>query len=240
VFELFHAHGAALNEREAAHAAVFLELLASWSRSMNLVGKKNWPEILTDLMLDSWFLAQFLETLDLPETCLSFDLGAGAGLPGIPLRLFWGRGSYVMVELRAKRATFLRYALAKLASGLQGPSTVFEGRAEDILSKEAPDLALSRAFKPWDQVLALVAPWLKPDGRVVFMASDPPPAPPEGWRLLASEPYPAPAAKAKTRYFWAFAPVIDSSSESLKINLVATASAASPNSMSFSKKSKIS
>lgn len=245
VLELSRAHGVPLDERCAEQATAFLELLTSWSRSMNLVGKKSWPEMLTDLLLDSWRLAPFLETLGLPERCLSYDLGAGAGLPGIPLRLAWGRGSYVMIELRTKRATFLRYALAKLAPGLQGPTSVFEGRVEDILAKRAgasgaPDLVLSRAFKPWDEVLALLGPWLTSGSRVVFMASDPPPAPPQGWRLRASAPYPAPASKTKTRYFWAFEPVIDSSKESLKINLVATASADSPNSMSFSKKSKIS
>lgn len=237
---LCHAHGAPVEESAAAPLTVFLELLSTWNRSMNLVGKKSWPDMLTDLLLDSWHLARFLETLKLPEACVSYDLGAGAGLPGVPLRLFWGRGVYTLVELRAKRVMFLRYALAKLASGVQGKTEVFEGRAEEILARRAPDLVLSRAFKPWNEVLALASPWLTDAGCVVFMASDPPPAPPEGWALRASEAYPAPAAKSKIRYFWAFAPASISNAESLKINLVATASAASPSSISFSKKSKIS
>jgi len=203
------ANGAAIEAPAATQLTAFLELLVTWNKSMNLVGKKQWPEILVDLLLDSWHLARFLETLPLPAACLTYDLGAGAGIPGVPLRIFWPRGTYTLVELRSKRVVFLRYALAKLANGLQGQTLVYEGRAEDILAGRAPDLIVSRAFKPWREILELTGPCLskaEPGASarfVAFMASTPAPALPAGWRLTADMRY---AARGKDRYFWALSP----------------------------------
>ena len=74
--------------------AVYLEMLCRWNAAMNLVGARSWQDILARLVADSFHLASFLEELPLPEEPLSWDLGSGAGLPGIPLRMAWTRGGY--------------------------------------------------------------------------------------------------------------------------------------------------
>ncbi len=168
---------------------------------MNLVGPLHWQRMLAELAADSWHLADFLRTLPLPGAPRCMDLGAGAGLPGIPLRMLWQQGSYTLVEVRAKRAMFMQQALANLR--LPGVA-VFEGRAEEALAREAPlDLIVSRAFMPWLRLLELVTPFCAANGFVVFMANDPPPSSlPQGWLLHSQKAY---TAGGKQRHFWAIA-----------------------------------
>jgi 16S rRNA (guanine527-N7)-methyltransferase len=189
-------------EDALAPLAAYLSLLMRWNRVMNLAGAKNWREALI-LAADSFFLARFLEGLPLPAQPLTWDLGAGAGLPGIPLRMVWQAGEYHMVEVREKRAIFLNTALARLA--LPRTLTVRE-RAEDFFARmrahERPaDCILSRAFMPWERLLPFVADSLAPDGCVCIAATRPPPdALPARWTLAAEYTYELDNAQ---RFFWA-------------------------------------
>jgi 16S rRNA (guanine527-N7)-methyltransferase len=202
----------------------YLTLLLKWNRAMNLVGRATWPEVFRDLAADSLHLAAFLETLALPEAPLTLDLGAGAGLPGIPLRCVWGAGAYVLVELREKRAVFLRQAVGELqqAGGMSGVR-VFHGRAEVVGEelrrlglKPRADLVVSRAFMPWPKLLPLAAGLLAPGGRLVVLANDPPPSAEElaeaaagsGWTCVVEAERSYPAGSGKTRYFWSLIPAM--------------------------------
>jgi len=184
--------GFALNIPQAQHITDYLSLLQKWNQSMNLVGKKLWQDVLSELIIDSLHLAQFLEenprttdnilptfstnqhkkkytfegssnTYSLDNPLQTWDFGAGAGLPGIPLRILWQIGTYHMVEVREKRCLFLSTALTSL--GL--PNThVFHGKAEDFMTKNMEkeiyaDLIVSRAFMPWEKMLPFVAPYLR-------------------------------------------------------------------------------
>jgi len=213
-FELTKAQGTTL--------AQYLNLLMKWSRSMNLVGKTTWPEIFRDLAADSLYLAGFVAAQALPERPLSLDLGAGAGLPGIPLRVLWPAGDYVLVELREKRAIFLRQAVAEL--GLPGVRVV-HGRVEEVgpeltrmgLAGRAgdtrADLVVSRAFMPWPKLLPLAAQLIAPGGRLIILSNEQPPADPAelpGFVLVDSRDYPS---TERTRYFWSLSPDAGAGSE---------------------------
>lgn len=199
--------GLSCDEALARSLAVYLSELEKWNRRINLVSPDTWPRML-ELCADSWHLAAFLERLPgLPPSPRTLDLGAGAGLPGIPLRMLWHPGEYHLVEIRGKRAVFLRTVLGRLRL----PGThLFEGRAEDALSALTPvDIALSRAFMPWPRFLELVRPHLGGGGLALVMASEPPPELPElpdtagGWRLAAAREYQAPGGRERSRWLWA-------------------------------------
>ncbi|CCH49798.1 Ribosomal RNA small subunit methyltransferase G [Pseudodesulfovibrio piezophilus C1TLV30] len=198
--------GRPIFKSEARPLAAYLQQLTKWNRKMNLVGPCRWKDIFDTLVVDSLFLAHFLPSLPLTPNPLCLDLGAGAGLPGIPLRALWHDGSYWLIEVREKRALFMRSVLGKLSL----PETyVFHGKAEDALEKlhqsgHAPtaDLILSRAFMPWRQLLDFIHPMLSDNGVVVILANDPPPekeALPQGWELTEVKSYPAAGSQ---RYFW--------------------------------------
>ena len=204
-----------VSEEQADKLARYLGLLIKWNRTVNLVGPHGWREIFRDLVADSLFLEEFVRGLDPPQhgtdRPLSLDLGSGAGLPGIPLRILWTPGNYWLTEKRGKRVTFLRTVLAELKL----PRTrVFHGPAEEALDRldgagagNTADLAVARAFMPWKKLLDFARPLLRPDtGRCLILANEPPPDQsilPAPWELVEVASYPV---GYRTRYFWAFAP----------------------------------
>ena len=174
----------------------YLAHLVKWNRVMNLVGPDGWRDIVHTLIVDSAHLALFLESLGhcLPPEAECWDLGAGAGLPGIPLRMLWSGGTYTLVEAREKRALFLQTVLA--LCGLSQRARVFRGRVERFMPARPPaNLVVSRAFMPWEKMLGLVGPHVAPAGLVVFLTLEPAPqeqalAAFEGqWQVEALYPY---------------------------------------------------
>ena len=124
---------------------------------MNLVGTRTAEDTFFTLVVDSLHLGRFLrEDVEYSTAPCCWDLGSGAGLPGLPLRMIWQEGDYWMVEAREKRALFLSTVLAKYPL----PGThVFRGRAEAFMAgppARTADLIVSRAFMPWPGVLELV------------------------------------------------------------------------------------
>lgn len=189
-----------------AGVETYLTLLMKWNRVMNLVGARTWHEALANLLVDSFHLARFFESLTFFNACPApscLDLGAGAGLPGIPLRMLWNKGKYTLVEVREKRAIFMETALASLAL----PQTfVFHGRAENILERDAPvDVVTSRAFMPWEKLLDLVKNYLAPGGLCVLSMLEPcPTSLPASWTNAGQYEYKVSGSKAEgRRFFWA-------------------------------------
>ena len=124
-----------------------------------------------------------------------WDLGAGAGLPGIPLRIVWPSGSYHLIELREKRALFLQTVLARLK--LAG-SFVHRKDAGLFMSEECgqgrpADLILSRAFMPWQKLPDYVRPYLATGGILLLMLNGSHfEAEIPGWELVAHCSYKSP------------------------------------------------
>lgn len=157
--------GRQLQPQEVQGLARYLSLLSTWNIRMNLVGPRHWHGML-ELVQDSWHVADLLKSWG-ASFRLTLDLGAGAGLPGIPLRLFWDQGRYVLVEPRYKRSVFLRQAVVEL--GL--PRTeVASCRMEELPSElREADLVLARAFLPPQELLAAARKLLRPGGSLLLM-----------------------------------------------------------------------
>lgn len=194
--------GFSLDEKQASQLADYLDLLMRWNKMMNLVGARYWRDALDDLVLDSFHLAAFLKTSILPSLSadpVTWDLGSGAGLPGIPLRMIWQEGEYWMVESREKRTIFLSTVLAR--HPLKN-THVFRGRAEQFMEDKKADLIVSRAFMPWKDLLAFVRGHLTENGRIVFLTREELPSDSSlPWRMTDTLKY---EAGGSARYFCAF------------------------------------
>ncbi len=179
----------------------YLSLLMQWNKSMNLVGAKHWQECLSKLLVDSFYVTDFLKQLNLNHNPQTWDLGAGAGLPGIVLRMLWDDGHYYLVEAREKRALFLQTTLTRVK--LKN-TTVFHGRAEAFFKQsQAADMVISRAFMPWADVLKLVQNHIQPTANVIFLALEPAPKKDLdklGWKTIHEQNY---LADNTTRTLWA-------------------------------------
>ena len=148
----------------------YLDLFLHWNRTYRMTAFDSAAGVVRDLFIDSLLFLALLP----PRPLALVDIGAGAGIPGLPLRLADPAIAVTLVEARRKRVSFLRAVQREL--GL-GNVAVKEGRAEALLRHE-PDLAgafdvvVVRAVGPADQLLPLAHKYLKPGG--LFVASGPP------------------------------------------------------------------
>lgn len=190
-----------------AGLAAYVAALMRWNSRMNLVGARTWREAARDLLADSLELAVFFRELRqeelMPAAPEVWDLGAGAGLPGIPLRLVWPDGEYHLVEARQKRSIFL----ADMCARLELPRTFVHGeRAETFFAAREGrgQVVVSRAFMPWQTLLPFVEPHLSRPALAVFLANESAPeSVPAPWRVAAVRDYAAPQAASGRRWFWA-------------------------------------
>jgi len=120
--------GRALTEPETELFRNYLELLLKWQKTVRLVGRASPDWIVENLFLDSLL---FLRAL--PGSFASLlDLGAGAGLPGIPIEIVRPETALVLIEARQRRASFLSTAVREL--GFSSVEVV-NARAEDVVDR---------------------------------------------------------------------------------------------------------
>jgi 16S rRNA (guanine527-N7)-methyltransferase len=143
------------------HFRTYRDLLVQFNEAMNLIGPLSPDEIEVELLLDSVVAA----AARAPRGPI-LDVGTGAGLPGIPLKILFPELPITLVEPRRKRATFLKICTHRLALT---QVTVAHCRIED-LSKDTFDFVISKAFEPPLTWLQTARPWLAPDGAALCMA----------------------------------------------------------------------
>jgi 16S rRNA (guanine527-N7)-methyltransferase len=99
----------ALKPSHRAELRPLAELLCQWNKAHNLVSRK----LSDDQILNLLWEATAFERL-LPQGAEVADLGAGAGIPALPLALIRSDLKITAVEPRQKRCVWLRFAAAKL------------------------------------------------------------------------------------------------------------------------------
>jgi 16S rRNA (guanine527-N7)-methyltransferase len=96
---------------------------------------------------------------------LAYDIGSGAGLPGVVLAVARPSLRVRLVEPRRKRAAFLEWVTEGLA--LENAAVV-AGRIEE--QREQADLCFARAFAPLPEAWEVARPLLRPGGRLVHFS----------------------------------------------------------------------
>jgi 16S rRNA (guanine527-N7)-methyltransferase len=95
------------------------------------------------------------------------DIGTGAGLPGIPLRIVWPDMDLVLLESVGKKCRFLEDVVSNLNLARV---EVVEGRAEDFgrdaARRETFDLVIARAVAPLPVLLEYSLPLLRVGGHL--------------------------------------------------------------------------
>ena len=150
--------------------AEFILNLSKWNKRANLVGKADPLDIFRYLVIDSLFLVEFLAKIG-PQFRINsiLDIGAGAGIPGIPFRIFYQKGTYLMVEPRKKRSVFINLMIKKL--NLKGTS-VFPKSIEEFSGTKF-SLCLSRGFCHWEKFLKIAYNYLLEQGFVIVFSNAP-------------------------------------------------------------------
>ena len=147
-----------------AYRALIIEAAAKF----NLTAVREPDAIERRLFLDALGLARLLtqRTL-LPPACRVLDIGSGAGLPGMPVKIARPDLRLTLLDSHAKRCDFLRAVALEL--NLDALDVV-EGRAEecarDPALRENFDLVLARAVAPLPVLIEYALPYLRVGGHL--------------------------------------------------------------------------
>jgi 16S rRNA (guanine527-N7)-methyltransferase len=159
--------GRPLSDLELERLVKYVQLLIKWQRSQRLVGSSEPDWIIDHIVIDSLLFARLLPS----TTDRILDIGSGAGVPGIPLKIVNEQISFTLLEARPKRVSFLSAVVRELA--LVRCDVVNE-RLEAVADERSLffDVAVLRCAGNPADLLAAALQVLKPGG--VVIAAGPP------------------------------------------------------------------
>ena len=140
--------------------------LLKWNAKVNLTAITAPEEVLEKHFLDSLAVLPEVE-----GAATVLDVGAGAGFPGLPLKIARESLSVTMVDAVGKKVGYLKAVVTTPGLGLAGTKGVHT-RAEGKPAAEGLPLAdrvVARAFMDLPDWLDLAPAYLAPGGRVVAM-----------------------------------------------------------------------
>lgn len=133
--------GLALSAGVCEQLLKYTELLTKWNRTYNLTAVRDPLAMVSHHLLDSLAVLPHLSFANARARIA--DIGAGAGLPGIPLALARPDWHVALVESNDKKAAFLQQA--KIELGLSNLE-IHCGRAEAWRPAQPFAVVISRAF----------------------------------------------------------------------------------------------
>jgi 16S rRNA (guanine527-N7)-methyltransferase len=160
------ASGCVVSAELASRLVAYLQLLASWNRRVNLTSFDLSPPsdgAIDRLLVESLMAASLVRANDRR----ALDIGSGGGSPAVPLMLAVPTIEMVLVEVRAKKAAFLREVVRSLSLR----AVVEVARVEDVAASERAgrfDLISLRAVRADRGIWRAVDELLKEDGRVLW------------------------------------------------------------------------
>lgn len=162
--------GLSLTSKQVRLFQLYYEELVEWNRKINLTAITDYDEVQTKHFLDSLTLMEVLKNEEwVKKDFYLLDIGTGAGLPGIPLKILLTEARLVLLESVAKKTAFLKQLVDRM--GLEYVETI-TGRAEDVAHKadfrERFDLVVSRAVGSLSSVAELALPFCRQGG--IFIA----------------------------------------------------------------------
>lgn len=130
--------------------------------SFNLTSITEPFEIAEKLMLDSIIPGRYI-----PSCSSVFDLGTGAGFPGIPLKIAFPNLTVTLLDSKRKKINFLKLIIRTLKlDGIQA----LQKRVEDITLEHCKyDVVISRAVMSLERFVQLSVPLLKKNGCILGM-----------------------------------------------------------------------
>jgi len=165
-----------LSEIQLINISMYIDILLRWNARMNLTAVRRPEDIVTRHFGESLFAARHLfprgaegagEPKGTGGLLRVFDVGSGAGFPGLPIKIWAPHIELTLIESNHKKATFLREVVRAL--GLANTS-VFSGRAEDLAKSGADaDVVTLRAVERFESVLPIAASLVRPGGRLALL-----------------------------------------------------------------------
>jgi 16S rRNA (guanine527-N7)-methyltransferase len=157
---------AVLSQDQLLKISSYIDILLKWNARTNLTSIRDEEGIVTRHFGESFFAARYL-LADAPPGLRVFDVGSGAGFPGLPFKLYAPQIAITLIESHNKKAIFLREVIRALP--LQ-QATVISARAELIL--DTADLVTLRAVEKFESILPIAARLVAPTGRLALLVGE--------------------------------------------------------------------
>ena len=159
--KLFEKYNLNLTEEKLNKLNIFYSELIFYNNSFNLTAITEENEVFIKHFLDSIFPEFLIE-----KNSSVIDIGAGAGFPSLPLKIYRPDLNVTMIDSLNKRVNFLNDVIKKLE--LENISA-FHARAEDFAktSRENFDYAVVRAVAKIPTLIEYAFPLLKVGGRLL-------------------------------------------------------------------------
>ena len=152
--------GLELNPTQLEQFEIYYQELLDWNQRINLTAITGYEDVQIKHFLDSLTVTLAWQQAISSADFRLIDVGTGAGIPGIPVKIAFPDIKLVLLEATAKKAAFLHHINHKL--GLDNVE-ILVGRAEDVAHeaqyRERFDLVLSRAVAPLPTLVELALPF---------------------------------------------------------------------------------
>ncbi|MCK5075840.1 MAG: 16S rRNA (guanine(527)-N(7))-methyltransferase RsmG [Calditrichia bacterium] len=148
------------DEKFIKSSLLFLEYLLEYNKKVNLISRKDEPNVIVNQWLHSLLSISVIEDSKAKKI---LDFGSGGGFPGILLALYFGDIQFTLVESIAKKSKFLDEVSFKL--GLKNIKIITK-RVENLSTnyRKRFDIVTARAVTNLSQLWQWAVPLLKPDG----------------------------------------------------------------------------
>ncbi|KOF57521.1 16S rRNA methyltransferase [Clostridium sp. DMHC 10] len=159
--------GLEINEEKYNKFIKYKDLMKEWNEKVNLTAITDDKEIIIKHFVDS---IKAFEFKGLDASIKIIDVGTGAGLPGIPIKIMNDKAEVVLLDSLQKRINFLNEIIDQLK--LDGIKTI-HGRAEDFGAdlnyREKFDVAISRAVANMAVLAEFCMPFVKKNGYFIAL-----------------------------------------------------------------------
>ncbi|MBN1659280.1 MAG: 16S rRNA (guanine(527)-N(7))-methyltransferase RsmG [Anaerolineae bacterium] len=162
--------GLSLSGAQLAAFEAYYHALVAWNAKFNLTTITTFDEVQTRHFVDSLSVLRIDEVrqaLAQPAVAV-IDVGAGAGFPGLPLKIACPSLRLTLLESTGKKVTFLEYVIERL--DLENTCAI-KARAEELghdpAHRASYDLAFARAVADMAVLAEYTLPFLRPGGWLV-------------------------------------------------------------------------
>ncbi|MGH9530832.1 MAG: 16S rRNA (guanine(527)-N(7))-methyltransferase RsmG [Terriglobales bacterium] len=153
-----------LNAKQLNHISMYIDILLRWNRKMNLTAVREPEEIVRRHFGESLFAARHLFAERPDPTMRVIDVGSGAGVPGLPLKIYAPAVHLTLIESHSRKAAFLREVIRALKLT---NAEVFAARAEEFQGRA--ELVTLRAVEKFERALPVAARLVEPGGRIALL-----------------------------------------------------------------------